>query len=360
MSAVAVRFKQSYVWLHLAFWAVVFLLNIGPEWQRYASLREVVEVVGTTTLLQAFVALIALRALVPRLLDRGHVKRFALLMLVLLFSAAELNILFSYFYLESAYPDSYGNYYRVLSDLSLFERLGFSRIIKWIVFSKLPLFFFPAAVLIAVNYYRRQQNVLALREQKRAAELEALKSQLNPHFIFNTLNNIYALAIQKSDQTAEAVAKLSGILDYILYRCNDQYVLVEDEVAMIEDYIALERLRFGDRLRITFNKDTQQPVNIAPLLFLTLIENAFKHSASQQLDEVQVDLSLSSTGESVVFEVSNTKPETAPASVERETKIGLRNLRRQLDLLYPGTHQLEVVDQPQRYTATLMIEPRAV
>lgn len=312
--------------------------------------------VGTTTALQALVALVALRYLVPRLLDRGQVKQFGVLLLALLLVVAESNILFSYFYLEPAYPDSYGKYYQILSDLSLMERLGFSSMIRWIVFSKLPLFFFPAAVLIAVNYYQRQQSVLTLREQKRTAELDALKNQLNPHFIFNTLNNIYALAIKQSDQTPEAIAKLSGILDYVLYRCNSEHVSLNDEVRMIEDYIALERLRFGDRLEISFINEVQEPVKIAPLLFLTLIENAFKHGASQMLDAATVDLSLTASAKEIAFEVSNGTPPGKASATERAPGIGLKNLRRQLDLLYPNAHRLSIYEPDGSFTARLVVE----
>lgn len=341
---------------HLAFWALVFLLNAGPDWHRYASPREVIEVVGTTTVLQALVAFVALRYLVPGWLDRGRVKLFGLLLLGLLFAAAELNIVFSYHYLEPSYPESYGKNYQALSDLSLIERLGFSSMIRYILFSKFPLFFFPAAVLIAVSYYRRQRTVLALREQKRAAELDALKSQLNPHFIFNTLNNIYALALQQSEQTPEAVAKLAGILDYVLYRCNKQYVSLTDEVEMIESYIALERLRFGERLQVTFVNSVAEPLMVAPLLFLTLIENAFKHGASQQLDHATVDLSLTATEQEIIFEVRNSKSTVSDSAGDAEPRIGLANLQRQLDLLYPDAHEFNVVESAQRYTARLSLQ----
>jgi hypothetical protein len=341
---------------HSGFWAVVFLLNVGPDWHRYTSLREVWEVAGTTTVLQAMVAFIALRFLVPRWLDRGQIRQFGLLLLGVLFLAAEINILFSYVYLEPAYPDSYGKYYQGIGELSLVERLGFSSTIRWIVFSKLPLLSFPAAVLIAVSYYRRQQAVLALREQKRLAELEALKRQLNPHFIFNTLNNIYALAIKQSEQTPEAIAKLSAILDYVLYRCNHEYVSLEDEVEMIDDYIALERLRFGERLKVSFSKELCSGVMIAPLMFLTLIENAFKHGVSQQLGRAFIDISLKTTNEAVVFNVSNSMPTTIQPIARPTGQIGLENLRRQLTLLYPRTHQLDLEETPGHYSARIRLK----
>ena len=344
--------------LYSVFWLAVVLLNIGPDWLKYDSLRELLEVVGTTTMLQAAVAVVALRYLVPRYLDYGHVWRFALGLCGVLLVAAQANILISYFYLEPSYPNSYGAYYiKHLSHMSIWQRLGFSWLIRYIVFSKFPLLVSPAAMLIAINYYRRQRALLMLREKKQAAELQALKSQLNPHFIFNTLNNIYALAILQSSQTAAAIAMLSGILDYVLYRCRDNQVSLQNEVAMIEDYIALEKLRFGERLQVNFSRQLEHKTEVAPLLFLTLIENAFKHGAAQELKLATVDLNLVANKHKTVFSIRNSKPAN-PAPQRAHGGIGLINLRRQLQLLYPDSHTLEITDQPQCYSASLTLLTR--
>ena len=342
--------------LYFGFWAVVFLLNAGPEWRRYSSGRELFEVAGTMTVLQFAVSFVVIRWLIPMFLDRGRTVLFATLSLCVLLVAAELNILVSYFYLEPTYPESYGRPYLALEQNSLLERMGFSPIIKFILFSKLPLLSYPTAILIAGNFYRKQQKLLQVREQKRAAELSALKSQLNPHFIFNTLNNIYALAIKKSDQTAEAVEKLSGILDYVLYRCTAKYVSLADEVAMIEDYVALEELRFGERLDVRFVNEVTESVQIAPLLLLTLLENAFKHSAGQQLEHARVEISLTTDDQFVVFKVQNSRAHRQTTENGETKSIGLKNLRRQLDLLYPGAHSLEVDVADAHHTVRLALD----
>lgn len=331
------------------------MLNVGPEWHKYTSAREVIEVAGGTTLIQACVAIIALRYLVPGWLDKGHLKTFVLLMLGLLFVAAETSVFYSYAHLEPTYPESYGKFYQSLAPQTLIERLGWSANIKYIVFSKLPLYFFPVAVLISASYYRKQQLLFALREQKRAAELDALKNQLNPHFVFNTLNNIYALAIQRSDQTPEAVEKLSSILDYVLYRCNESFVSLHNEIEMIHDYIALEKLRFGDRLEVSFTSNADSSSKVAPLLILSLLENAFKHGVSQELNTAKIDMALTSSSDTIEFRISNSKPATEAPEKER-SPIGLSNLRRQLSLLYPDSHNLEICEGDRHYTATLKLE----
>ncbi|MEM9384947.1 MAG: histidine kinase [Pseudomonadota bacterium] len=340
------------------FWAVVVLINIGPDWQRFISAREALEVIGLTTALQMAVATVTIVYLVPRWLDQGATGRFLVLLLLLVLCAAEVNILVSYFYLESAHAEGYGARYReILGELTLVERLGFSYVSRYILLSKLPHLVLPAAVLIAVRYSLRQQSLLKLREQQRAAELDALKSQLNPHFIFNTLNNIYALALKRSALTAEAVARLSSILDYVLYRGSERVVSLRDEVAMIEAYIALEKLRFGDRLTVRFSQRVSPEHQVPPLLFLTLLENAFKHGVANSLDAAQIEVTLVEEANTLRFEISNTRPpkSTTTTGDAGEQAIGLRNLQRQLALQCPDTHDLTVNDLDGRYTATLTL-----
>ncbi|MEM7691762.1 MAG: histidine kinase [Pseudomonadota bacterium] len=343
----------------LAFWLVVSLIDLGPEWHKYSSVREILEVVGLTVALQMAIAVVAVNLLVPRWLDHGQVLRFLIAFFAVLLAASQVNILVSYFYLEETYPTTYGAYYQTyLADVGLLERLGFSYLSKYILLSKLPHLASPAAVLLAVNYYRQQQALVELRERQRRAELDALKNQLNPHFIFNTLNNIYALAIQRSEMTAEAVARLSSILDYVLHRGSHALVSLRDEAEVLESYIALEQLRFGDRLTVSFVNKAPQGMKIPPLLFLTLLENAFKHGVAKSRHREQVDVCLQAQGDDLEFSVANTVPseqETNRGS-RSQTSIGLENLRRQLVLQFPGRHELTVRQSHGRYHATLTIQ----
>ncbi|GAA6153807.1 hypothetical protein NBRC116587_32290 [Pseudoteredinibacter isoporae] len=332
------------------------MVNLGPEWQRYSSIREGIEVAGLATVLQWLVAAIALTFWVPLLLDRNRLFAFVTSMIATVFFASEIYVLVSYLYLEASYPSTYGAFYLAnLSDLSIWQRLGLSGTIKYIVLGKWPMLLFPSALLISASFYQRQKQLLELREQKQAAELRALKGQLNPHFIFNTLNNIYALALCRSDQTAVAVERLSGILDYVLHHTHDKTVLVTKEVQMISDYIALEKLRFGDRVNVSFHHDVSELLSVAPLLLLTLVENAFKHGTSQELGQSKIDIRLSAKAGEIDFEINNTKPKTQQARPENPP-IGLENLRKQLELLYPHSHRLTLNETESRYTAKLTIQ----
>ena len=173
-----------------------------------------------------------------------------------------------------------------------------------------------------------------MRIEKQQAELNYLKSQTNPHFLFNTLNNIYSLARDKSDLAPESILRLSKILRFMLYEAGGEYIAKEQELKILSDYIALEQLRYDDSLRINFNyniEDMKQA--LPPLLLMPLVENAFKHGVSETRDQPYVDIHLSVNKRLLSFVVKNSTEESA-AEIKAKENIGLSNLRRQLELLY--------------------------
>jgi two-component system, LytTR family, sensor kinase len=202
------------------------------------------------------------------------------------------------------------------------------------------------------NYTKLKQATQQLRIQKQEAELNYLKSQTNPHFLFNTLNNIYSLARDKSDLAPESILRLSKILRYMLYETNGAYIAIEQELKIISDYIALEKLRYDDSLRINFNHDVEDMKQaLPPLLLIPLVENAFKHGVSETRDRPFVDIHLSVSNRQLLFSVKNSA-ETL-AGVVKEN-IGLSNLRRQLQLLYKE-YDLSFQQNEAAFTAVLKI-----
>lgn len=340
----------------LAFWFAVFVINAGPHWEVYVSNRELIETAGLITLLQAVIALVCIKVLAPRLLDHGKTWHFCGYLFLLICVASYVQIVVRYFYLEPTYPLSYKGFLSVYGEMTFLERVDPRWTMRYILFTKVPLLIFPSMVLLAYDYYQKQQLILRLREQKRTAELDALKNQLNPHFIFNTLNNIYALALKKSDQTPVAIEKLSGILDYVVYRCSDKYVALDDEVRLIENYIALEKIRYGKRLEVTLESHIDTPQKIAPLLLLTLVENACKHGTQEELNQAKVEIQISADQSEVRFVICNSKPTRPSIPIGKNSnKVGLTNLTKQLELVYPGQHRFDILDEPDRYTATLVL-----
>ncbi|RFS18351.1 sensor histidine kinase [Emticicia sp. C21] len=203
---------------------------------------------------------------------------------------------------------------------------------------------FLCGVALAIKLIR--QNLLAkeieqeLTKKRLETELRFLKAQTNPHFLFNTLNNIYGLARKKSDDTAEVVMKLSKLLRFMLYETNKPYIAIEEELRVMEDYIELEKIRYNQRLKIDFIKfiDNQHEP-IGPLILLPFIENAFKHGAGETINESYITIKIQLQKGHLHFSVENSKSEDNQSEITE--KIGLSNVRRQLELMYPE-HQLTI------------------
>ncbi|MEP0263050.1 sensor histidine kinase [Dokdonia sp.] len=209
---------------------------------------------------------------------------------------------------------------------------------------------------------KSEKVLLQLERDKNKAELGALKAQIHPHFLFNTLNNLYALTLQKSDKAPETVATLSSMLDYMLYQCNDRLVSLEKEVVLLENYIALERLRYGDDIEIAFLPAGQAGANpispetqIGPLILLSIVENAFKHGASGSVDVPKIHIDLKQEETQLYFTVKNTKNTTQQFDETAYTKgIGVSNVKKQLSLLYDD-YSYEVIDENGWYCVALRI-----
>jgi len=196
-----------------------------------------------------------------------------------------------------------------------------------------------------------KQNI-QLERDRNLAELKALKSQINPHFLFNTLNNLYALTLQKSDKAPESIKRLSEMLDYMLYQCNDKLVPLHKEIELLKNYIALEQLRYGDDIKITFNTTCIHSMKIAPFILLSIIENAFKHGASHSLDNPEIHIKLSQKEELLYLTVKNTRNET-PKNIPN-TGIGMSNIKQQLELLYPD-FEYNIIENEEWYEVQLII-----
>lgn len=215
-----------------------------------------------------------------------------------------------------------------------------------------------SSTALSARMYFRQQAMLRretqLRAEKSEAELRALKGQLHPHFLFNTINNLYALARVKSDKTAPVALKLAQLLRYVLYESQKPGVAIGQEIQLLRDYVALEHLRFDEgRLSVQMNVELDEPrQEIAPLLLLPLVENAFKHGVSEQRDAAEVNIHILLKDKVLQMIVQNSAPSETP---ETQPGIGLQNLRRQLELLYPGRHEWHAVREKNTFVATLTI-----
>lgn len=203
------------------------------------------------------------------------------------------------------------------------------------------------------TYWISKEREKSLVKEKLEAELKFLRTQTNPHFLFNTLNNIYALARKKSDDTADVVMKLSKLLRFMLYESRKERIPLSDEVRLMEDYLELEKIRYNERLTITFKKDIDDPhQEIAPLLLLPFIENAFKHGASETRFDSFIHISIKLKKGILQFCIKNSKENDSEKPVTEN--IGLSNVRRQLELMYKE-HKLDIENQKEQFSVHLTV-----
>ena len=198
-----------------------------------------------------------------------------------------------------------------------------------------------------------------VQKQKVEAELSALKAQVNPHFLFNTLNNIYALCLDKSDKTADLRLQLADLMSYTLYGCADEQVLVSKEIKFIKNYIDLERIRLNDKVIINVDiRGQYTDVRIAPLLFIPFIENAFKHRVNQRPLNPYISILFDfSHANQIHFTIENNKPKIIE-TIEKTGGIGITNVTKRLDLLYPNRYSLDIVNLIDIYKVNLNIQVR--
>lgn len=201
-----------------------------------------------------------------------------------------------------------------------------------------------------------EQRVVMLERENLQANLANLKNQISPHFLFNTFNNLYVLTKTEPHVAAEMILGLSDLMRYQLTECNHEKVAIEKEIAYIDNFLALEKLR-KDKLevQISYDKNSLSGITIEPLLFINLVENAVKHG-SQQMDNPFIHIKLYKSFNLFVFEVLNSKPETSLLSKEKSLEKGIANLKKRLELAYPSAHTLELINEKDHFSAKLLIE----
>ena len=212
-----------------------------------------------------------------------------------------------------------------------------------------------AFIKLLIQWYNsKQQNQLLARENLET-ELKFLKSQIHPHFLFNTLNNLYALTLKKSDKAPETVLKLSELLDFMLYDCNASKIYLHKELQLVKNYIDLEKLRYNDDLTIQFDVMGEiTKTEIAPLLILPFIENCFKHGISEQTDSSWINISLNVKNNLMTLVVENSRSTKSQEDHKGYKEgIGIENVRRRLQLLYTGKHKLEISEVDHIYSVKL-------
>jgi len=208
-------------------------------------------------------------------------------------------------------------------------------------------------VVLALQWSKQNGQIISLEKEKAQTELDLLKQQLNPHFFFNTLNNLYALSLQQSKQTPESILQLSELMRYVIYKAKEPMVQVQEEIKYLEDYMQLQQIRLKRKPDVQFKQEIGDGTPpIAPLLLIVLVENAFKHGIEPAEEKAFLHLSLHTTANRLYFSCVNSFEQ----EVEKTAGIGLANLLRRLVLLYPGKHLLKTGIENHIFKAELELD----
>ncbi len=211
------------------------------------------------------------------------------------------------------------------------------------------------ALLYFVYSLKQREQLQQLKKEQLISELTYLKSQLQPHFFFNTLNNIYGLALAGAKETAPMIAKLADIMRYVLYHSEKEKVVLANEISFLENYVDIEKMRHYQHVQINMKvKAENKDKLIAPLLLLPFVENAFKHGVAEAMSAAFVDITLIDEEEALYFLVRNSKP--LQVSQAQEGGIGLENVKKRLALLYPGKHELTITDENNSFEVNLVLK----
>ncbi|MDC6383817.1 histidine kinase [Flagellimonas taeanensis] len=220
----------------------------------------------------------------------------------------------------------------------------------------LPVMFILSGCKFGWDALQKQDQIDELQSTIQESELQFLRSQINPHFLFNNLNNLYSYALQNSPKTPEIILEMSGVLRYMLYESKEQFVPLKKELEQLGNFIRLYRLQIEDRGIVRFEVgDMEGEHRIAPLILIVFIENAFKHSQSGQSSNIEIDISVQMEGPVLEFRCTNNF-ETVPSLDTVAKGIGLKNVQKRLELLYPKKHQLEIKEKDNSYHVYLRLE----
>jgi two-component system sensor histidine kinase AlgZ len=278
----------------------------------------------------------------PQYLLKGKYTQFSFIILLWVIAGYFLNYLFrAYFYIPI-------QKYMHLSNIVDDPWMPGSFLIMLTVAG------FTCMIVLFKHWFKKQQEWMQAEKEKVTAELQLLKAQVHPHFLFNTLNNIYSFSLENSPKTPGLILKLSSLLSYMLYDCKGEQVLLEKEIEVMKDYIGLEKERYGNKIEISLSIEGDiKDKCIAPLLLLPFLENAFKHGTSEQLEKPWLSMDIAVKQNIMKCKIANSKNQFVPVC---ENGIGIQNVKKRLQFLYPGKYELKINDEGEFFVVFLLFE----
>lgn len=290
--------------------------------------------------------------LIPRFLFTGKYWRFALFLFYTLVFTLWFEVMISMFV------------FVIVSDFQVYklDPTSFDVVfllvgLYFIILSFIAIEQVKRAFEIKKENTRLEKRQLETELKLRESELKLLRAQIHPHFLFNTLNNLYGLTLEKSDLAPELVLKLSDLMDYMLYKCNRPKVSLKRELEHLKNYIEVEKIRYGEKLEIEFQqKGRADHLEIAPMLLLVFFENAFKHGVSKSIQNPFVSINIEIKEHRFMLHVKNRKNRSSMNEGDYAKGIGLKNVQKRLKLVYPNQHQLEINPKEDTFEIRLWLE----
>jgi sensor histidine kinase YesM len=328
-------------WLqHVLFWIGIYFFDVwvfGWDTQNYQLFFKMVlfEMPG-----QMILAYVMMYVCLPLYLKRRYVEVGAIFTITFLFCAFTAHA-FMYFF---------SDYYK--SDVGLFT-VSKLMVRGFYLFANAAI---ATIIKLTKMWYQIERRLGETQSMRLESELKMLKDQVNPHFMFNTLNNLYGLIDRNPRHAQEMVLGLSRILHYMLHESNHQFVSLRKEMNCVRDYIELEKIRYPGNLSISINQEKQtECLGIVPLVIFPFVENSFKHGASETIDTAWINIDCSVYKDDFVFKIENASNMTPP-DLTKAGGIGLNNVRRRLELIYGNDHSLQIIDGHDTFLVVLKIK----
>ena len=285
--------------------------------------------------------------LLPKLFN-GKVIDFFTLLVISLGLALVLKFLVAYYFTSG---DVMPEYAGITSTLNLAYATSY-------LLGQIYVIGFVTAIKLAIDWIKQKEYLTETNEMLLENELKYLRSQIQPHFFFNTLNNLYSLTIDKSDKAPDLILKLSDLMKYFLYETGKEFQTLENEISHIKDYIEIEKLRYDENLKVNFNINSKtKKVIVKPLILIPLVENAFKHGARNSKKNGYITIDLNATSNLLDFRIENSFEKPTKKIKAQIGGIGLTNLKKRLELNYgPDFYNLDITKEKNKYIAHLKIK----
>jgi sensor histidine kinase YesM len=323
---------------HILFWCLSFLiltniLKVSVELKKIDLIYTAIFHVPIV-----LIVYLNLKLLFPVFLEKGKYFLYSISVLALISLGAGFYIILFDNWIDHIFSGYYFIAYYGFSDISLY----------------FVIYIFVSSLLrLARGWFQLQE----LEKEKTLAELKALKSQVNPHFLFNSLNSIYSLARKNSPTVPEKVIQLSDLMRHVIYNSDDDFILLSKEVEMVRNYIELQNLRTPENEKIEIEVTGEiDGKNVAPLIFLPFVENSFKHGLKSGANNPFVHIKIEVVENDLIFEIENSKGKTPEIIDTKYRGIGIENVKKRLDLIYPGRHSLKISETGNTFNVVLQIK----